>query len=266
MQRSRAVALTKACDIGLSRLQASAPDGAFFKWHGATAFVTCIPSARVNAVLDASFPAAEAKWRAAAVIRRMRKQRPRFGWVVWPSSRPRSLPTILESLGMRHIVDMSIMAAPLRGLDEPHAVSGLQVRRVSTLKQLNDWVSTSMAAFGDSPSERPHILRMERSIGLRSNCPRVLFIGTMGGRPVGTSMVYTEAEACGLFYVGVLPRARRRGVGAALTWAALEEGSDRSCKTATLLATGAGQVVYQRLGFDVYGRGRVYGTAPPAKT
>ena len=44
-----------------------------------------------------------------------------------------------------------------------------------------------------------------------------LFVGRLDGRPVGTSIAIRSSDASGVYNVGTLPQARRRGVGAALT-------------------------------------------------
>jgi len=52
--------------------------------------------------------------------------------------------------------------------------------------------------------------------------------------------------------------ARRRGYGAALTWAALAAGREQGCVAATLTATEMGYPLYQRLGFQPAGVYRTY--------
>lgn len=248
------------CHVGLSRLQAGAPGGAFYRTRGATVSLTAVPTPRLNAVLQARFPAGEARTRVAAVVERVAGERPAFGWVVWPTSAPPGLPRVLRAAGARHVVDMKIMATPLAAAARrAPAVEGLAVRRVRTAADLERWVDVSLGAFGDAPSQRPSVLAMERAVGLAADCPRLLFLGSVRGRPVATSMVYTLGRACGLSYVGVLPRWRGKGVGAAMTQAALDAARSRGCRTATLLATGMGEAVYRRLGFKVHGKARVFG-------
>jgi len=51
-----------------------------------------------------------------------------------------------------------------------------------------------------------------------------LFVGRLDGKPVGTSIAIRSRDASGIYNVGTLPEARRRGVGSAVTWAAIEAG------------------------------------------
>jgi hypothetical protein len=67
--------------------------------------------------------------------------------------------------------------------------------------------------------------------------------------------------------LGVVPRARRRGLGAALTEAAVQWLRDRGAKTVLLHATDAGQPVYERIGFVAEGRSRAWrGAASAARS
>ena len=60
-----------------------------------------------------------------------------------------------------------------------------------------------------------------------------LFVGRLDERPVGTSIAIRSGDASGVYNVGTLPQARQRGVGSAVTWAAVGAGrawaATRSC-------------------------------------
>lgn len=62
--------------------------------------------------------------------------------------------------------------------------------------------------------------------------------------------------------LGVLPRARGRGVGAALTEACVGWLRDRGAETVLLHATDAGRPVYERVGFVAEGRSRAWRGGP----
>ena len=62
--------------------------------------------------------------------------------------------------------------------------------------------------------------------------------------------------------LGVLPRARGRGAGTALTEACVAWLRDRGATTVLLHATDAGRPVYERLGFEAEGRSRAWRGGP----
>jgi GNAT superfamily N-acetyltransferase len=113
-------------------------------------------------------------------------------------------------------------------------------------------------AFGENPAvERPWL---EPHLG----APRIdVALATLGGEPAGTGYAIRTDDRAGpclyLAGVAVLPRARRRGVGAAVSSWLVERGLDAGAELAHLHAdTPDAARVYSRLGFadaeglDVY--------------
>lgn len=84
--------------------------------------------------------------------------------------------------------------------------------------------------------------------GFRSaSCPSVHCVSR---RPAaGTSLAIRTADASGVYSVGTLPDARRRGVGTAVTWAAVLAGRDWGCDTIVLHASEMGFSMYRSMGF-----------------
>ena len=70
-----------------------------------------------------------------------------------------------------------------------------------------------------------------------------------------------DGEA-GLFDMGVVPDARRRGIGLALTREACRLAAERGCRIVTLNATGEGMPVYHRAGFRSVGYGMTWWLFP----
>ena len=76
-----------------------------------------------------------------------------------------------------------------------------------------------------------------------------LFVGRLDGRLAGTSIAIRSRHASGVYNVGTLPSARRRGVGSALTWAAIDAGSAWECDTIVLQSSAMGLPMYSDMGF-----------------
>ena len=76
-----------------------------------------------------------------------------------------------------------------------------------------------------------------------------LFVGRLDERPVGTSIAIRSGDASGVYNVGTLPQARRRGVGSAVTWAAVGAGQAWGCDTVVLQSSVMGLSMYPDMGF-----------------
>jgi GNAT superfamily N-acetyltransferase len=76
-----------------------------------------------------------------------------------------------------------------------------------------------------------------------------LFIGRLDGRRAGYSAAIRSGGVSGVYNVGVAPAARRRGVGTALTWAAVDAGRTWGCETVVLQSTEMALSMYQAMGF-----------------
>ncbi len=76
-----------------------------------------------------------------------------------------------------------------------------------------------------------------------------LFTAHLDGRPAGTSLAIRTADAAGVYNVGTLPDARRRGVGTAATWAAVVAGRAWGRDTIVLQSSEIGFSLYRAMGF-----------------
>jgi GNAT superfamily N-acetyltransferase len=77
-------------------------------------------------------------------------------------------------------------------------------------------------------------------------------------RAVGHGVLAMDAPYGGLFDMGVATDARRRGIGLALTRAAVGLAHDAGCELMTLNATQEGELLYRRAGFRSAGWGATW--------
>ena len=76
-----------------------------------------------------------------------------------------------------------------------------------------------------------------------------LFTVRLEGRAVGAAAAIRTGDVSGVYAVGTLPEARRRGVGTAATWAAVAAGSGWGCDTIALQSSEMGYAMYAAMGF-----------------
>jgi ribosomal protein S18 acetylase RimI-like enzyme len=81
-----------------------------------------------------------------------------------------------------------------------------------------------------------------------------VLLALLDGAPVAAALAYDYDGDCGIYNVGTMPHARRRGLGTALTVVHLQLARDRGCKTASLQATEMAERIYAAIGFRDLGR------------
>jgi ribosomal protein S18 acetylase RimI-like enzyme len=81
-----------------------------------------------------------------------------------------------------------------------------------------------------------------------------VLVARLGGENVATALAFHHGNDCGIYNVGTLPHARRRGLGTGLTLALLYDSVDRGCRTASLQSTPMAERVYTGVGFRDLGR------------
>lgn len=81
-----------------------------------------------------------------------------------------------------------------------------------------------------------------------------VLVARLNGQSVSTAIAYDHEGDCGIFNVGTLPAARRRGIGTAITAVQLHDARERGCTTASIQSTDMAERLYARLGFRDLGR------------
>jgi len=88
------------------------------------------------------------------------------------------------------------------------------------------------------------------------------FVVRDGTRIAGHAVLNIDDRSGGIYDMGVSQSSRRRGLGRALTLAALGCARDRRCANVTLNATGEGEPVYRSVGFESLGHGMTWWLFP----
>ena len=81
-----------------------------------------------------------------------------------------------------------------------------------------------------------------------------LLVARVDGTVVAAALAYDFDGDCGIFNVGTVEHARRRGLATALTAVQLYDALSRGCQTASLQATPMAERVYAAAGFRDLGR------------
>jgi ribosomal protein S18 acetylase RimI-like enzyme len=79
-------------------------------------------------------------------------------------------------------------------------------------------------------------------------------IARLDGERVAAAVAFDHDGDCGIYSLHTAERARRRGIGTALTALLLHEARARGCHTATVVSTPMAERVYAAVGFRDFGR------------
>lgn len=129
--------------------------------------------------------------------------------------------------------------------DTPPAPEDLVVAVVDDPESLAVFRDLTVRGFG-MPAE---IVDRFMTDGVLDAPGIVSVVGSVDGTPVSCAVVSVTGSTAGVYNVGTPPEHRRRGYGAALTWAAIREGAGRGCDHSVLQASELGAPVYRAMGF-----------------
>ncbi len=135
----------------------------------------------------------------------------------------------------------------------PPPPEGVAVHEVHDAEGLEAHIASTVA--GGFPEEAA---RMLYTRALLADGDVRLFTAYLDGRPAGNSAAILSGEVAGVYGVGVPEQLRGRGIGTAVTWAAVEAGRDWGCKLVVLQSSEMGFGVYRRMGFEVLGHYEIH--------
>ncbi|MFL5796668.1 MAG: GNAT family N-acetyltransferase [Actinomycetota bacterium] len=179
-------------------------------------------------------------------------------WWLSPLTRPRDVARELESNGWGFDEAMPWMAASIDRLSWPPAVRGLEIVRVTGESTHQAWLAGMTAGFSMRGSEQLAMTSLAAAVGYGEDARWVRWAGFLEGRPVASSGLMVGGGVAGIYNVATAPDVRRRGIGAAMTAAAVAQGRDRGYEVVVLGASELGSGVYRRMGFAEVCRNRVY--------
>lgn len=209
-----------------------------------------------NAVVHADLSPTEADGVIETSLARMRALGVPGSWHVGPSMRPMDLGERLAAHGFQYAGDDIGMAADLSALSGPEPPDGFEVGRVRDEDGLAAWVETLGSGFGEGPIEAEWVGEMYRRIGYEG--PLRHYLGWLEGEPVATSTLFFGAGVAGIYFVFTAEGARRRGIGAEITLAALRDAREAGYGVGVLGSSPDGYSVYRRIGFEELCRIGIY--------
>lgn len=208
-----------------------------------------LPFPLFNSVLRARMESAAADESIAARIRDCGDRRVPMLWWTGPSTTPADLGARLERRGFL-MEPAHGMAADLAAVDlAPAAEAMVRVDAVEDVPTLRVWSRVLCHAFAAPHTFGDAFTELAAAIGLGPASPFRHFLARFGGEPAATCSVFFGAGVAGIYDVATLPERRKRGLGTAVTKAALAEARARGYRIAILHSSAAGARLYRSLGF-----------------
>jgi len=147
-------------------------------------------------------------------------------------------------------LEAPIMACELAELDWgalDRAPVELRVERARSADEVEAWAAAFVAAYEIPPWAGKAWIDATLAFP-PEEAPWELYLGLLGGEPVATNMLMPGAGVAGVLGVGVVPGARGRGIGAAITLAGYRDALQLGYRYGVLFTTPEGEPVYRRLG------------------
>jgi GNAT superfamily N-acetyltransferase len=177
----------------------------------------------------------------------------RLSWWTEPGTQPADLGEYLLAHGLDYSGGATGMAADLRALNEDlRTPPGLKTEPVGDNDILRKWAYASIIGFGQPDSDVS--IWYDVFSGLGFDLPLRNYVASLNGEPVAASDLFLGAGVAGIYVVATVPEARRQGIGAAISLAALRDARAMGYRIAILHASPMGAGVYRRLGFQEYCR------------
>jgi ribosomal protein S18 acetylase RimI-like enzyme len=168
-----------------------------------------------------------------------------------------ALDAVLPAAGFEMAIEMPVMILDGRPQERP-APPGVTVDPVVDDASAADYRAVAIDGFAEDEDERAAVeSKFGDPAGIRE--PEIsAFVARLDGRPVAAAMTFTARGIARVGWVGTLPGYRRRGLGAAVTRAAVLGGFARGARWSALESSAMGAPVYRALGFREITRYRVW--------
>lgn len=228
--------------------------GRYLTW-----FVTSMPDHFMNLVVCTELPAEGIDQLIGNALTHFKSLNiKRLSWLIQEQVPRKEIRNQLEAQGLTFRESFATeMAVDLLSLPEKTQVpNDLQIIAVDGGEMLRKWIHVASIGFGIAQD----VENIWYEFFAEAACDRPFrtYLALLNGEPVGTSQLFTSAGVAGIYNVTCLPEARGQGVGAAITLAPLLEAREMGYRVGILQASSMGYKVYQRLGFQDFGKLSVY--------
>lgn len=166
-----------------------------------------------------------------------------------------------EANGLRPVYEMPEMLLGRRAEEHPPH-DGVELSRIESPTDADEYWQVATTAYADIDFPPEIFAFYENHAGLTAGNVAA-FLARLDGRPAGISMTIVSHGVAGVYWVGSTGAARGRGLGWAMTAAAVNAGFDMGGRVASLQASPMGESLYRKMGFETIFNYRLLLWTPP---
>jgi GNAT superfamily N-acetyltransferase len=182
-----------------------------------------------------------------------------FWWWVYPSGKSPETRAILQDAGLHLIEKVPCMAADLINSSlQSEIPRNITISPVYDKNDLLIWEDISFHGFEMPQHARKQYGAFVSSFDLGNDSPQKLFLAYWDRNPVATSLLFTNKNTVGIYYVSTLPAYRSKGLGLLITLAAMQAAKKAGFGNVILQSSKFGVNVYKHAGFKEYCKAEIY--------
>jgi ribosomal protein S18 acetylase RimI-like enzyme len=181
-----------------------------------------------------------------------------FAWWTGFEGEPQDLTEYLVEYGLRKSEEELAMVRELASAPSLDISPAITIMRVTNSKIMQDFLSIIIEIV---PHESKAITRFFQQAGpiiCDAKAGIEYYVGYLGVKPISTCSVFFSEDIAGIFDIIALPESRGKGIGSAMTIAAINAAKNRGYNTCVLTATNDAKYLYEKLGFIAVKQMAVY--------
>ena len=248
-----------ACEEAIAQMYLRLPGFDALLAEDVTLASVGVPVPWLNQASGARFTAETADARIDEVIAWYDAHGVPFAWELGPRDQPADLDARLFAHGL--VVDddahSGMAASLLSGLPPLDLPTGVTFQIVRDPDAFHDWMDVFAAGF-EMPPDVISAFSKFALLGFGDELPYRVVLARIADRPVATALGFLAGGGAVILNVATIPEFRRRGLGRAVTLAAMHTCAEFGASVAVLQSSEMGCELYRRLGFEEFGRYRSF--------
>jgi GNAT superfamily N-acetyltransferase len=251
--RGRLVDLARAT----AAFWSEARGGSWVERQGLIRFTSGAPLHFTNGVTAVDVPPDLVDLRIQEAIAHFAAARVPWMWWIEPFSKPVDMDRRLREHGFAVEEEIPRLAARIDAIDiSDPSPSGLRIDRVVDDVTERGFLAGMAGGFGHGEERQRVLTQASRHAGYDPRGPWVRFVGTVEGEPMASSGILLLAGLALVVNVATVQRARRRGIGEAMTRRAIAHAGSLGYEVAVLGTSEMARPIYDRMGFVEVGVSR----------